>query len=187
MSELEAALAGVVRLLEDASVPYMVVGGLANAVWGEPRATIDIDVTVWVEDAHVEAFIRRIGGELRLLPQVPVNFVRETRVLPAESVDGVRIDLIFGLLPFEREAIERSTPVEMAGISVRVVTAEDLVLMKAISDRERDLDDARAVVKRQRGSLDLDYLRPRLAELATHLARPEILKRFEGWLGDSAG
>jgi len=187
VSGLEAALAGVVRLLDAAGTPYMLVGGLANAVWGEPRATIDVDVTVWVEEPGIETFVRWVGRELRLLPDAPLDFVLETRVLPAESPDGVRIDLIFGLLRFEREAIERSVTVEMAGTTVRVVTAEDLVLMKAISDRERDQGDAAAIVRRRRQLLDLSYLRPRIVELSKLLERPDILSRFEGWLGDPVG
>ena len=35
----------------------MIVGGIANAVWGEPRATIDVDVTVSVENPDLSTAI----------------------------------------------------------------------------------------------------------------------------------
>ena len=60
-------------------------GGLANIVWGEPRATLDIDVTVWVEEPHVAAFIRSVAGRFTLLVEDPIAFIGDTRVLPAES------------------------------------------------------------------------------------------------------
>ena len=53
MTAQEDALAQLAALLEDTRVPYMVIGGLANIVWGEPRATLDIDVTVWLADTEI--------------------------------------------------------------------------------------------------------------------------------------
>jgi hypothetical protein len=76
-------------------------------------------------------------------------------------------------------------PVE--GGSVRFCTAEDLVLMKIISSRERDLADARAIVLRRLDSLDLGYLEPRVAELAALLARDDIKRRWEQWRAEAAG
>lgn len=74
----------------------------------------------------------RVVGELTsvfpTLAANPVAFVGQTRVLPLESGEGVRIDVIFGLVPFEREAIERAVPIAMADVQVRFRTAEALSL-----------------------------------------------------------
>ena len=48
MTVLEHALTNLAEFLKDQKIPYMVIGGFANIIWGEPRATIDIDVTIWV-------------------------------------------------------------------------------------------------------------------------------------------
>lgn len=184
MTPLEAALLKAAQLFAQESIPYMLVGGLANAVWGEPRATVDVDFTVWVEEARLGTVVERLARVFRPLPEDPLAFVRQTRVLPLESPEHVRVDVIFGLLPFEREALARSVPVEVAGFSVQVVSPEDLVLMKIVSERSQDLQDAQAVVKRQRGRLDLGYLRPRVQELARLLEKPEIDDRFCLWLGE---
>ena len=45
MTPLERALIALARRLSEINVSYMLVGGMANAIWGEPRATLDIDVT----------------------------------------------------------------------------------------------------------------------------------------------
>ena len=42
MSRLEQALVTVARFLEQHHVPYMVIGGIANVVWGRPRTTLDV-------------------------------------------------------------------------------------------------------------------------------------------------
>lgn len=42
------ALRRAVRFLEREGIPYVVVGGLANAVWGEFRVTRDVDLKVYI-------------------------------------------------------------------------------------------------------------------------------------------
>lgn len=137
MTRLERAVADIAAALDSLSIDYMIVGGIANAVWGEPRATVDVDVTVSVENPGLAAAI--VGLSRLFSPAVPDPdaFVRRTRVLPLDTSDGIRIDVIFALLSFERDAIHRATSVTFDGRAVRVVTAEDLVLMKIISDRPR--------------------------------------------------
>ncbi len=181
MSVLERTLLEVAVVLDALKVPYMMVGGLANAVWGEPRATIDVDVTVWVDESALSGFIARLSETFRILVEHPLDFARQTRVVPLESREGVRVDVILGLLPFEREALERAVTVQIAGSPVRVVTAEDLIIMKIASTRPRDLDDARGVARRRRAELDLAYLEPRIAELAALLERPEIQGLWAMW------
>lgn len=183
MTVQERALTTLARLLSAAQIPYMVIGGMANAVWGEPRATLDIDVTLWVEDAGIPAAIDVLSTTFRPLVTDPSGFIADTRVLPMESADGVRVDVIFGVLPFEREAIRRAVPFAIGGEPVCFCTAEDLVLMKIISERDRDIADARAVVARRLSDLDLAYLEPRVVEMAAILDRPEILARYRAWTG----
>lgn len=59
--------------------------------------------------------------------------------------------------------------------------------MKIISDRQRDLDDARAIVRRRLSELDLDYLEPRIAEMATLLERDEIHSLWDQWKAEASG
>ena len=181
MTSQEAALADLTRVLSEGAIPYMLIGGLANIVWGEPRATLDIDVTVWVVDAQVPATVDLLGRDFRILVEQPADFISRTRVLPLESASGVRVDVIFGLLSFEQDAIGRAVIVEVAGVAVKVCTAEDLILMKIISDRERDLQDVRGIVGRRLQSLDRGYLEPRIRELSQLLERPDIEARWREW------
>ena len=75
----------------------------------------------------------------------------------------------------------------IGGRSIRFCTAEDLVLMKIISSRDRDHADARAIVLRRLADLDLGYLEPRILELAALLARDDIKRLWEEWKGSAAG
>jgi hypothetical protein len=183
----EQALVELAGLLGRQRVPYMVIGGLAAAVWGEPRTTLDVDVTVWVPDADIARLVERLEESFELLAPEPRAFIARTRVLPMRTRAGIRIDLIFGLLSFEEEAIRRALEVKVGSAVIRFCSPEDLILHKIISTRERDLADARAVVVRRLATLDFVYLEPRVAELASLLERPEIAERWATWKRDAAG
>jgi hypothetical protein len=98
MTAQEEALSELCATLDEVHLPYMLVGGQANAIWGEPRATLDIDVTVWADEQA--GAVSTLAAHFRALVDDPSGFVRDTRVLPLESRGGVRIDVIFGMLPF---------------------------------------------------------------------------------------
>ncbi len=94
----------------------MVIGGMANAVWGEPRATLDIDVTIWFDEKDPDSVVSILRGQFRPLVDDHISFIHDTNVLPLESEDRVRVDLIFGILPYEQEAIDRAVEVAVEGI-----------------------------------------------------------------------
>jgi hypothetical protein len=177
----EQALVALATLLDSAGLAYMVIGGMANLVWGEPRATLDIDVTIWVDERDIPDVVAKLTRELEVLVPDAVEFILRTRVLPLRAAGGVRVDLLFGLLSFEQQAIARAKPVQVGGATIRFCTAEDLILHKIISSRTKDLADARGVVLRQRGALELSYLELRIAELASMLDQPQIAEHWQAW------
>ena len=181
MTPLDRAVHDITTVLESLRIEYAIVGGIANAIWGEPRATIAVDVTVSVDEERLPATVPALAERFRPAVENPVAFVQQTRVLPLDTDDGVRIDVIFALLPFELDAIRRARDVPLAGRTVHVVTVEDLILMKIISERPRDVADAEALVRRRARDLDRDYLEPRIRELATALERSDIMNRWREW------
>jgi hypothetical protein len=114
MSDLERALASLAQFLEKWQVPYMVIGGIANLVWGEPRATLAVDASVLVEETAWPELIAALRRAFRVVPKDPLAFVRDTHVLPLDTDEGVRIDLLWARLPYERRAIARATVEEVA-------------------------------------------------------------------------
>ena len=179
---LEAALAGVARLIDGLRVPYMVIGGYAVTIWGQPRFTADLDLTIHCPVPE-QTLIERLLGSLTPLVADPVRFVRERRVLPAQTSDGTAVDIVFAGLPYEVAAIERAVPVEVAGYSVRICTAEDLIVHKIISSRPRDREDILGIVQRQGNRLDRSYLAPIVRELATALDQPDIFDFYRSLWG----
>lgn len=158
--DFERLLARLTEALESRGFDFMLIGGQAVLLHGKPRLTDDIDLTIAAGPEALERLVAACASlGLRLLPDDPESFVRETSVLPtAEPDTGIRIDLILSTSPYERQAIDRAVRVEIGGARVPFATAEDLIIHKIFAARARDLEDAAAVVRRQGESLDWEYL-----------------------------
>ena len=65
MTQLETALVEITSFLDRSGLPYMLIGGLAVAMWGEPRATLDVDLSVWVDPAGFDDAVQAILNQLR--------------------------------------------------------------------------------------------------------------------------
>jgi hypothetical protein len=100
--ELLARIAGA---LDAHALPYMVIGGQAVLLYGEPRLTRDIDITLGVDvDALPVVLEAAKSAGLELLVD-PDEFVARTMVLPCvEPSSGVRVDLVFSFTPYESAA-----------------------------------------------------------------------------------
>jgi predicted nucleotidyltransferase len=183
MTPLESAVAEVAGVLESLSVPYMLIGGLAVSIWGEPRATLDADWLVWVPPESLRERVASLVSVLPAMPEDPLAFVRQTRVLPVRTSRHVRSDIVFGTLPWEQQAIARAQPTQIAGRKVPLVSVEDLILMKLISEREKDLEDGRRLMRRFATRLDRALLEPQMRELAEALGRDDILRIMEDSFG----
>jgi hypothetical protein len=159
------------RELPAAGIPYMVIGGQAVQVYGEPRMTRDIDVTLGlgVEGLDRVLALCRSAG-LRVLVADPAQFSGETMVLPAvDESSGIRVDFVLSFSEYERQALGRSREVEVGGQPVRFVSLEDLLIHKLVAGRPRDIEDVRLVLVKNPG-WDRAYVERWLAELDRALA-----------------
>ena len=148
----------------------MVIGGIAVIAHGVPRLTVDIDATVvaTVTPAVAGAALARAG----IMPRIPdaETFAVQHHVFLAEHVvTGTPVDLSFGWLPFEEDALRNSMIVEYAGVALRVPRPEDLVIYKLVASRPRDLDDAAALLALHGASMDLVRVRRIVSEFAALL------------------
>ena len=175
MNALEYAVGAIARFLEERRVPYMLIGGIANLVWGEPRSTLDVDASVLVDEAAWPDLVSALRSSFHIIPKDPLAFLRQTHVLPIETRDSVRIDLLWAKLPYEHKAITRASLEEVAGHRVRVCRPEDLIIHKIISERPKDREDVRAIVRQQGPRLDRRYLNQAVRALSNALDQPELL------------
>ena len=155
----EKTLENLARALGKFEIPYMVMGGQAVLIYGEPRFTSDIDVTLGVGAEDLKKLLslcKKLG--LKPMTKNPESFVSETMVLPARDPStGLRVDFIFSFTPYEREAIRRTKKVKMGRQMVHFASPEDVILQKIFAGRPRDLEDVRGILLRGR-RLDALYI-----------------------------
>jgi hypothetical protein len=165
VSDQGALLRQIVGLLDQASIPHMVVGSLASSFHGEPRQTRDIDIVI---DPAPEA-LRRF---LELLPPDDVYadadaaaeaLRRRTSFNLVEIHTGWKVDLIMRRdRPFSREELGRRIRVRLLDTETDVATAEDTIIAKlewaTEGQSERQLRDVAAILESQGEALDQDYI-----------------------------
>jgi hypothetical protein len=177
----ENLLEKIALALDKNEIPYMVLGGQAVLLYGEPRLTRDIDITLGLPVERA-ALLLSVIKDIGLQPlAAPDNFVAKTMVLPCEDPDTkIRIDFIFSFSPYEQAALERVRLVPVGTARVKFASVEDLVIHKMIAGRPRDLEDVHSVVVRNT-EMDLEYTRKWLKVFARSLKEP-FAKRFNAIL-----
>lgn len=165
-------------VLEEARIPYMVIGGQAVLLYGEPRLTKDIDVTLGVGLERLTEMLVLVE-RMQLRPLVdPDTFTRQTMVLPCgDLTSDIRVDFIFSCSPYEQQAMERVRKVQIGNAHVRFASMEDVIVHKIVAGRPRDLEDVRSILVKN-PDVDLAYVRHWLGEFSHALAEP-FLERFE--------
>jgi predicted nucleotidyltransferase len=178
----ERLLKRLARGLNQAGLPYMIIGGQAVLLYGEPRLTKDIDLTVGADLDRLPEVLRLVDT-LGLHPLAdPQTFTRQTMVLPCQEPEsGIRVDIIFSFTPYERQALARTTLVKLGDEEIRFVSLEDLIVHKVIAGRPRDLEDVASVL-RKNPAADLAYIRRWLGDFTTALHQP-LLDRFNELVG----
>ena len=171
---LIVALRDIVRWLDNEKIEYMVFGGIANSVYGNPRQTFDIDIKISLEPQVASvAFIKAIQRIAEILPANPMDFFNETNVLPVR-VGDVPVDIVRAELSYETAAIRRSVIIEYAGVLFKVCAPEDLIIQKVVSERRKDRDDIEIIIRRQSANLDREYLLKHCLDLSNLMERPDI-------------
>jgi hypothetical protein len=103
-----------------------------------------------------------------------VDFARRSRVvLLTHEESGIDVDISLGLLPFEIEAVERSQEYQTGSLIIRLPTPEDLIILKAVAHRPKDMLDIQAVIAAQ-PQLDTERIAFWVRQFADLLETPEI-------------
>ena len=172
----------IAQALDTAGIAYMVIGGQAVLVYGEPRLTRDIDITLGASTdrlADILALSGRIGLSARVKDEA--DFVDRTMVLPCEHPQtGIRVDFIFSWSVYEQQALQRTREVKLGKTIVRFASLEDLIVHKIIAGRPRDLEDVRIVLLKNPYA-DADYIRRWLKDFQDTTNEPYLIRFKEVW------
>lgn len=161
--------------LDKQRIPYMVIGGQAVLLYGEPRLTKDIDITLGIgidRLGDMKALADRLG--LKYLMEDADAFARETMVLPvADPKSEIRVDFIFSFSPYEMQAIDRARVVSLGRARVKFSSLEDVIIHKLIAGRPRDMEDVESILLKN-PEYDSAYLKKWLKEFDAALDKNHL-------------
>jgi hypothetical protein len=172
--------------LNDRNIPYMIIGGQAVILYGEPRLTRDIDITLGIgKEGLPEILSLCTALSLKPIPDNIDAFIEKTMVLPTiDEAKGVRVDFIFSFTPYERGAIGRSKKILLNDISVNFAAPEDVIIHKIFAHRPRDLEDARMILLKN-PDIDLGYITRWLSEFDASNPDEALLDLWEKLLKET--
>jgi hypothetical protein len=140
----------------------------------------DVDVTASIAgppETFAEA-MQDAGFDLRA-PDWQ-GFLARTRVLPFLHRAGeLPLDVVLAGPGLEEEFLDRAVLVDFSGITVPVISPEDLVVSKILACRPKDLEDVRTILSERHERLDLPRVRSVLGLLEQALTRSDLTTEFE--------
>lgn len=176
LSDLAAALSAV-------GAPWYVFGAQAALVWGRPRLTTDVDVTVKcsVPTDHLVRSLNARGFTLRI--DATESFIRTTRVVPLEHrASGLALDVVLAGPGLEDLFLERAVSIDVGGTVIPFISPEDLIVTKLLAGREKDIEDVRGVLSERGSALNVDQIRTTVALLEDALGQSDLMPVFDAEL-----
>jgi hypothetical protein len=185
MLDVLTAAVEVQRLCERHRWKFCFIGGIAVQRWGNPRFTVDVDLTLLTGYGSETDFIDVALEDLEPRRSDARSFAIRHRVLLARSSQGVDIDIALGALPFEARSVERASDWNLGDArTICTCSAEDLIVHKVFAGRDRDWDDVRGVLARRHLHLDWTIIRSELIPLLDLKETPEAFERLERMAAD---
>jgi hypothetical protein len=177
-----ALMLAAAAALERSGAQCAAYGGLALAMYGEPRETRDADFAVTAVDVERA---RLALVDLGVDVVVAFSNVRfgGCDVSRLSLVGGTQVNTVDLVAPrssrFAENVFRRAVAGTLRGDEIRATSPEDFVILKVLATRERDLEDARSVIETQRARLDETLIRTEIEHLIEEIPDHDIRGRFE--------
>lgn len=175
LEPFRAAIESLQRLFQKYNDRGVIIGGIAVGFLGKPRFTADIDAMFLLSAQEIPKFLELASVE-KIVPRIKnaAEFAKKNRVLLLRyDPTDIDIDISLGILPFEEEMVERGNTKTFANLSLRLPSPEDLIIMKAVAHRPKDLEDIRSVAEKY-PNLDIERIEQWVCAFAEALENPEL-------------
>jgi predicted nucleotidyltransferase len=179
LTPLLSPLQALQNLLSQFNDQGVIIGGIAASLLGTPRYTADLDAVILIRIDELPLLLDEAAKQ-GIVPRIadPIPFAQKSRVLLLRhEATGININLSLGVLLFEIEMVERSQMMDMGSIQLRLPTPEDLIIMKAVAHRPKDLEDIEAISTNQ-VHLDKERIRYWVEQFGEALELPDLWKRI---------
>lgn len=174
-------LQAIATALEPLGIKWYVFGAQAVIAAGAVRVTADIDITT--EDGpvpRIQAALEQAGYVLRPDIEDLEALIEHHRVLPlVHKKTGMQLDVVRAGPGPEEGMLERLVLRRVGKKQIPFVSTNDLLVLKTLAGREKDLGDIRALLEAAKGEIDLDVVRARLDELGQVIDDSTLRRSFD--------
>lgn len=172
-------LLGALAPVADRWGRWYVFGAQAVVVYGVPRLSADVDVTLALTPDTPERFAHDMEAAGFSLRVNDPDFLQRTRVMPFVHVPtGMPLDVVLAASGLEEEFLDRAVPTDIGGTYVPIIERSDLIIAKVLAGRPKDVDDARALWRLHGSGMDADRIRRTLRLLEEALGQGDLLPSF---------
>jgi hypothetical protein len=179
-SPVAELLADLARAFDASKIRWYLFGAQAAIVYGVPRLTADVDVTVEAPPGPTDAWVTKVeqhGFHRRVTDPA---FIERTRVVPLiHSATGLPVDIVLAGPGLEEEFLRRAVEQSIDDVTVPVVELADLVSLKILAGRPKDLDDVVTLLGIAGTKLDEARVRSVLGMLEQALGQSDLLTSFD--------
>lgn len=138
-----------IKYLNGNKVKYLLLGGWAVGIHGNPRATKDIDFLIAVDDTNLKR-LKKAMCEFGA-PTIDMSIFKDKGNFFRMGRPPIQIDIITDATGIDmKSSYLRRQIVEVDGLEISVISKEDLIVNKKASGRHRDLDDAEILEKSEK-------------------------------------
>jgi len=162
---------------------FCFIGGLAVIRWGEIRMTQDIDISLSVDFGKEEMYLKVLLKHFRSRISDAFEFALNHRVLLLKASNNIPVDIAIAGFPFEKEMIKRgSLFLFQPDCALMTCSVEDLIILKAFANRNKDWSDIESIIDKQGKNIDVKYINERLFPLCELKEEPEIMDQLNAML-----
>ena len=157
-------------------VKIVFMGGIATNIWSRPRVTYDIDAIMILPENKKEVF----------LIHCKKSGLKYDKKEPLKSIHGMPfltlvyfktfVDIFIAKGRFQESVIKRAKGIKFNKKTLYVASCEDLILLKLLSGRNKDMEDIREIIEENKDKIDFKYLKETAKDINVYLFLEDELK-----------
>lgn len=177
-------LKAIAAALEPLGIRWYVFGAQAVIFAGAVRTTADIDITTEdVPVAQLKRALKKAGFVVRRGIEGLEELIEHHRILPMEHrATGMQLDVVRAGPGPEEEMLGRRIIRKVGKTQIPFVSTNDLLVLKTLAGREKDLEDVRALLRGGSAEIEVESVRRSLDLLGALLDDSTLREVFEAQL-----
>ncbi len=169
----------VCQCLTISNIPFCIAGGIAVSLWGHVRATEDIDIIALIDDNSEKKIVNTLQEHFTVIPHkeemMQQSLTPVKRYVIIDNFFHFVVDILLATNDFLQHCIQNSKLFSMYGITIPVISLEDLIVIKCAAGRHQDIADVVALLSGS-FSVNNDYIIKKLEIM--HISLPEEVKHI---------